>query len=198
MTDFVDPSPVAAWQHLDARVGFEVTWFAVNAAGIVIDGTTTAVEDGEAWTVEYAIRLDRTWHTQWARVRTRSVAGQWTTELAVAEPGRWMVDGRPAPQLDGCLDVDLEASAMTNAFPVHRVALEVGAEVAAPAAYVRVRPAAVERLEQTYVRRADRHGRRRYDYAAPALGFACRLEYDRHGLLLDYPGIARRVGVGLL
>jgi hypothetical protein len=30
--------------------------------------------------------------------------------------GSWVVDGRPAPQLDGCLDVDLESSSMTNAF----------------------------------------------------------------------------------
>ncbi|MDP2711268.1 MAG: putative glycolipid-binding domain-containing protein [Solirubrobacteraceae bacterium] len=199
MSDLVDPPPGAAWQHVGPRTGFEVCWFALGGAGVVIDGTTAAVEDGAAWTVEYAIGLDRTWATEWARVRTRSVAGERTTELAVVEPGRWTVDGRPAPQLDGCLDVDLEASAMTNALPIHRLGFEVGAEAAAPAAYVRVTPDAVERLEQVYVRRADRSGRRRYDYAAPAFGFACRLEYDRHGLILDYPGIARRVaGADLL
>jgi uncharacterized protein len=48
----------------------------------------------------------------------------------------------------------------------------------------------VERLEQTYVRLPDQG----YDYVAPVFDFACRLVYDESGLVLDYPGIAVRVG----
>jgi hypothetical protein len=33
-----------------------------------------------------------------------------------------------------------------------------------------------------------------YSYAAPAFGFTCTLVYDSSGLVLDYPGIAVRVG----
>jgi hypothetical protein len=39
--------------------------------------------------------------------------------------------------LDGCLDADLESSAMTNAMPVRRLGLAVAARAAAPAAYFR-------------------------------------------------------------
>jgi uncharacterized protein len=52
----------------------------------------------------------------------------------------------------------------------------------------------VERLEQTYARTADEASCQRYDYAAPAFGFAARLVYDESGLVLDYPGIAVRAG----
>jgi hypothetical protein len=38
---------------------------------------------------------------------------------------------------------------MTNALPVHRIALPAGAPADAPAAYVRAAGLAVERLEQT-------------------------------------------------
>ena len=107
-----------------------------------------------------------------------------------ADGGHWLVDGQAAPRLDGCLDVDLESSAMTNAFPVHRLGLPVGGQAAAPAAYVRALDLAVERLEQTYVRTADDS----YDYASPAFDFECRLVYDDSGLVLDYPGIAVRAG----
>ena len=48
----------------------------------------------------------------------------------------------------------------------------------------------VERLEQRYVRVAERE----YDYEAPAFEFACRLVYGDDGLVLDYPGIAERHG----
>jgi hypothetical protein len=37
-------------------------------------------------------------------------------------------------------------------------------------------------------------GRLQYDYGAPAFGFTARLVYDSSGLVLDYPGIARRAG----
>jgi hypothetical protein len=99
----------------------------------------------------------------------------------------------PAPHLDGCLDVDLEASAFTNAFPVHRLGLEVGQRADAPAAYVRAPGLDVERLEQTYARLPDDGRGARYDYVSPAFGFRAELVYDRFGLVLDYPGIAVRV-----
>lgn len=106
--------------------------------------------------------------------------------------GRWRIDGRPAPHLDGCLDVDLESSSLTNAFPVHRLGLPVGEHAGAPAAYVRALDLSVERLDQRYTRLADAGSRERYHYAAPAFEFECELLYDEYGLLLDYPGIATR------
>jgi hypothetical protein len=74
------------------------------------------------------------------------------------------------------------------------MSLALGARAAAPAAYVRAVGLAVERLEQSYLRAPDEAARQRYDYAAPAFDFACRLTYDESGLVLDYPGIAVRAG----
>lgn len=108
--------------------------------------------------------------------------------------GRWLVDGEGASHLDGCLDVDLEASAMTNALPVRRLDLRVGSGAAAPAVYVRAVDLAVERLEQFYLRTTDESTHQCYDYIAPAFDVACRLVYDESGLVLDYPGIAVRAG----
>jgi hypothetical protein len=88
--------------------------------------------------------------------------------------------------------VDLESSAVTNALPVHRMALPVGARAAAPAAYVRAADPSVERLEQEYLRTTDQGAHQRYDYSAPAFEFTCRLVYDESGLVLSYPGIAVR------
>ena len=134
------------------------------------------------------------WTTRSARISARSTGGLRSALLEADGRGQWLVDGRAAPELDGCLDVDLESSAMTNALPVHRMRLPVGGRAAAPAAYVRALDLAVERLEQTYVRMADEDSRRRYDYSAPAFAFECRLVYDDSGLILDYPGIAVRAG----
>ncbi|HEV8649633.1 MAG TPA: putative glycolipid-binding domain-containing protein [Actinomycetes bacterium] len=191
---FVVPPATAAWQHQDARSGFEVVYFHLLDDGCCIEGCTTAIEDGQTWAVDYAIRLATTWTTRSARISGRSASGSRSTVLEADGAGHWLVDGEVAPHLDGCLDVDLESSAMTNALPVHRMGLPVGGRAAAPAAYVRALDLAVERLEQTYVRMTDENSRQRYDYTAPAFEFACRLVYDESGLVLDYPGIAVRAG----
>jgi hypothetical protein len=159
-----------------------------------IEGWTTAVEDEATWVVAYRIELDHNWTTKRAEVFGRSALGSRRVKLEADGDGRWLVDGTVASRLDGCLDVDLESSALTNALPVRRLGLRVGDKAPAPAAYVRAVDLSVGRLEQDYVRVADEAGRQRYDYAAPAFGFACRLVYDESGLVVDYPGIASRVG----
>lgn len=183
----------AAWQHVGARTGFEVAYFQGRDARR-IEGWTTAIEDGRTWAVEYAIDVDATRATRSARIRGRSAAGFCSTLLEADGAGRWLIDGEPAPHLDGCLDVDLESSAMTNALPVRRMALPAGARATAPAAYVRAVGLSVERLEQAYVRAPGEAAQQRYDYTAPAFDFECRLVYDKSGLVLDYPGIAIRAG----
>ena len=182
----------AAWRHRGARSGFEVVYFEARNDGCRIEGWTTAIEDGATWAVEYAIEVDAAWVTRSARIRGRSTGGFCSTLLEADGTGHWLIDGESAPNLDGCLDVDLEASAMTNALPVRRMGLPVAAAAAAPAAYVHAVGLAVERLEQTYVRATDESTFPRYDYAAPAFDFGARLVYDQAGLVLDYPGIAVR------
>lgn len=78
--------------------------------------------------------------------------------------------------------MDLEASCLTNALPVHRLALEVRQAADAPAAYVRVLDLSVERLEHHYTRLGDRDGAQRYHYQASAFESQCDLSYDRAGL----------------
>ncbi len=191
---FRPPPAAACWRHTPAREGFEVAYFGAHQGGWLIDGTTAALEDGQTWVVTYRIVLDAAWVTRTARVSARTAAGPRETLLESDGAAHWLVDGDPARHLDGCLDVDLESSAMTNTFPVHRLDLTQGAGAAAPAAYVRALGLSAERLEQTYTRIADEDGRQRYDYAAPAFGFTSRLVYDESGLVVDYPGIARRAG----
>ena len=184
----------AAWRHRGARSGFEVEYFDAHGDGCRIEGWTTAIEDAATWAVEYAIEVDAAWATRSARARGRSAGGFCSTVLEADGAGHWLIDGESAPYLDGCLDVDLEASAMTNALPVRRMGLPVTAAAAAPAAYIHAVGLAVERLEQTYVRATDESTCQRYDYTAPAFDFGARLVYDQAGLVLDYPGIAVRAG----
>jgi uncharacterized protein len=188
----VTPSMVAAWRHLDIREGFEVLFLHAESDGVRLEGYSAGVEEGAAWGIRYDIVLDAGWATRSAHVAGRSTQGAYELRLEGDGVGGWLVDGSPAPELDGCLDVDLEASACTNLLPIRRLALEVGERAEAPAAYVRAADLRVERVEQSYLRLEDERGRRRYDYASPGFDFAAILVFDEHGLILDYPGIAVR------
>ena len=189
---FRDTPKYAAWQHRDSRDGFEVVFFHREKDGVRLEGSTTAVEDGEAWAVQYTIFLDSAWVTRSAHISGRSASGVHEVIVEGDGGGHWKIDGEAASHLDGCLDVDLESSSLTNAFPVHRLGLEVGQQADAPAAWVRALDLSVERLEQRYVRLEDEGNRERYRYAAPRFDFECELSYDESGLILDYPGIAVR------
>jgi len=185
---FADPPAAAAWRHVDASDGFEVVFCDPAGEGWRVRGHVAAVEEGVPWAVDYEIVVDGAWTTRLARVTAHAEDGTAATRLEGDGGGAWTVDGAPAPAVAGCLDVDLEASAFTNAFPIHRLALARGAAAEAPAAYVRAPGLAVERLEQRYASL----GGGRFRYASPAFGYDAVLTYDAAGLIVDYPGIAVR------
>jgi len=183
--------PFAAWRHVEARDGFEVVYPEARPdGGVRFTGATTAVEDGLPFAFAYAIDLDAAWRTRGAQLTTRTRDGVTELRLEADGAGRWWADGVERPELEGCLDVDLEASAMTNAFPHLRLGLRPGEAEDAPAAYVRAQDCALERLEQRY-ERLPAPGR--YRYTAPAFSFEAELAYDEHGLVVSYPGLAERV-----
>jgi len=55
--DFAPVPATAAWQHRDARSGFEVVYFQSFGERSRAEGWATAIEDGSTWAVEYVIDL---------------------------------------------------------------------------------------------------------------------------------------------
>ena len=182
---------MGAWQLIGAYTGFEVTRFSTTGDQITLHGTSLGVEAGTIWNLDYAIDLDSNWHVQRAVVNDR--AG---LRLVVETDGagrNWRVNGEPRPDLDGYLDFDLEASAVTNTIPVHRLALAVGDKGQSAAAYVRTNGLKVERLAQTYRRIQGKDGFIAFDYESPRFGYHDVLHFARDGLVVEYPEIGKRI-----
>jgi hypothetical protein len=181
---------MAAWRLSDAHVGFEVVAIEAGSDGSRFAGTSVGVEERVPWSFRYAVEIDASWHG--VRATIDAADGRRLTVEADAA-GLWLVDGIHEPLLDGCLDIDLEGSALTNTAPVHRLALDVGAEGESAAVYVRS-DLSVERLDQTYHRLPAEHGFA-FEYASPRFDYRATLVFASDGLVDDYPRVARRVEV---
>src|SRR4051812_16662240 len=165
------PLPAAAaWTHLGVRAGFEVLFASRDEAGRRLVGATTAREGEAFWSVGHDLELDAAWRTRRARVtrprragtaggapgrgpgggraRVTSLGRAGTARVTLERDpdDRWTVDGTPRPDLTGCVDVDLESSAVTNTLPVHRLDFVAGRSVAVAAAFVHAEDLRVERL----------------------------------------------------
>ena len=110
--------------------------------------------------------------------------------------GEWRVRGRRRRDLDGCVDIDVAATPLTNTFPIRRLArVGVGESRTVPVAWVEVPTLRVVRVEQTYTRLGPLHGVRggqRWLYGDPVHGTR-DITVDRDGLVIDYEGFAERV-----
>lgn len=182
----------AVWRHVGEPDGFECAFFRVEDDLLVVEGQTIALDRDDVWAVGYSIRVDDSWCIRDARVAVRTARGVGVVDLEHVG-SRWFVEGQHVPELDGCEDLDLDASACTNAFPLHRLALPVGGRADAPAVHVAAPELRVGRLEQVYEHLDDRDGGSRYRYRAPQVSFDSVIRFDGSGLVDDYPTIAERV-----
>jgi uncharacterized protein len=146
----------------------------------------------ETLSCTFSVLVGPGWVTRRVEASSVSGAGQRRRVLEATDRG-WTVDGTPRPDLDGCVDVDVAATPLTNTFPIRRLAhLRVGESVTSGVAWVDVPALGVTRVEQTYERLDDRDGLARWRYSDPAHG-AFVLTVDDEGLVVDFEGFARRI-----
>ena len=96
--------------------------------------------------------------------------------------------------LDGCVDIDIYPSPFTNTLPMRRLTdAVVGRPVAMDVAWVVLPGLTIQaaRQEYTLLERADAGARWRF--RGLDSDFVAEIDVDRNGVVLDYPGIARRV-----
>jgi hypothetical protein len=186
----VEPSVrVLAWQRTDENVGHSIARVERLPDGWVCHGSEVIAGPGATLACGFRVHLDADWATRTVEVWSMSRAGERRLRLTADVGGRWWRDGTHAPDLDGCIDVDVAATPLTNTFPINRLAgLAVGASATSSVAWVDVPELSATRVDQTYERLADRLWR----YSDQRHG-AFELSVDDDGLVVDYTGFASRL-----
>ena len=181
---------LAIWQPLETGMtGTDLVRLEPVATGFRAVGVVAAREPDGAWGVRFELAIDSGWRTRVVDVESISAAGVVRRSLHSDGAGTWHEGPARLPELDGCIDVDLEATPFTNTLPIRRLALGVGEAADVHAAWVGVRGLALEPRAQRYERLAPD----RYVYARPETGFRAELAVDAEGLVVEYEGLARRI-----
>ena len=171
------------WRRLD-QPGHEVAELTADGEGWRLSGVVLGASDGEPCRLEYSIECDSAWRTRRARVHGHLGGVPASLDITHAPASGWQVNGSLMPELGECVDIDLQFSPSTNLLPIRRLALGVGAQGLARAAWVRLPELVLEPLEQTYTRLSTD----RYRYATIDGEFERELTVNGNGLVLEYPG----------
>ncbi len=171
------------WRRLDAP-GHEIARLARSEHGWRLTGQALFNNDTQPCSLAYVVVLDESWMTLSAAV-SGFVGGDEIDVQIEANAGRvWCLNGSPDPQVEGCLDVDLNFSPATNVLPIRRLDLAVGREAKVGAAWLRFPSFRLEPIQQSYRRTSAST----YAYRS-ASGFAAELEVDEEGMVTRYGDI---------
>jgi hypothetical protein len=165
--------------------------------GIVADSIILGVQDQTPFRVHYEIRCDAQWRLQAVRVNLLDGSSQ-SLHLFIDTEGVWTTEGgKIISSLHGCVDVDISVTPFTNTLPIRRLALQPGSAATLNMAYIALPQMQVKVTEQRYTCLDITPSGGRYRFESLKDGeilFTAELPVDEDGLVLDYPGLFRRVG----
>ncbi len=160
--------------------------------GFAAHGTLVLAE-GELASARYELRCDASWRVTRLSVALTSASGTRTLELTADAAGHWRVNGQARPDLDGCLDIDISQTPLTNTLPIRRLTWTAGRSYDLAVTYVRVPELTAERADQRYTLlwRDDGDGSSLFRYESGT--FQADLPVDARGYVVDYPGLWQRI-----
>lgn len=173
------------WKPVD-EVGLEhcrvwETDDAINARSVLIGEF-----EGFAYGAQYDIQLAPDWTFRSLTLRLQD--GR-VLRLLSDGLGDWKVNGQRAPELEGCVDIDISGTPFTNTLPIRRARFTGGVPQHFAMAWVPLDSLELFRDEQIYTRLDAAH----YRYQSSDGSFEQVLTVDENGFVVDYPTLFSRV-----
>lgn len=183
---------VMVWRRILDDASVEHATVVSTTDGMALSGTVLAAEGGKPLRVDYTLLVDATWRSRSLDVVQDFDGERRSLALALGAGARWRLNGSDSPHLDGCIDVDLSLSPITNALPLNRLAPGPDGAAEIRAAWVRFPQLAVEPARQRYERLAPSV----YRYTSLASGYTATIHVDDANFPVEYEGVWKRIAVG--
>jgi hypothetical protein len=178
------------WQHLDAAGWEHVRIQDDHPLWDAYDSILVRYHQGQVLRGGYTLVTDKQWRTLELRLMLETQPGAMEAlHLLTEGDGRWTdADENHLPELDGCLDVDIQWSPLTNTLPINRIPLATGEEHEIRVAYIALPELLVRPVTQRYTRIDQRTVR----YKSETRDFERDLTVDADGFVTEYPSLFSR------
>lgn len=208
MENCVRPARTLRWQGLEDTARHDTAAVSFRDRELAAGGTSVTDEYTASWTLS----TSPGWVTTRFSIRVEAPGWSRSLELMRSPEGKWTVDTQvsgnsslPAPgiedtrALDNAQDVDLALCPLTNTMPILRLDLLNNAappdETRLTMAWIEMPSLRVLASEQVYSQVSpyrDERGNAIVLYSSDSGGFTAEITVDSDGLVLEYPGLARR------
>lgn len=171
------------WRRLDIP-GHEAVRVQRSGDGWYLDGGAVFLYEGKPCRLEYLIECDLEWRTVSALIDGWLDGSSINYPIKASKGNIWRRRGMEISEVEGCIDIDLNFSPVTNLLPIKRLNLDVGQSETVRAAWLRFPSFALEPLEQVYTRTSEFI----YNYRS-GTGFETEITVDGFGLPVEYAGL---------
>jgi hypothetical protein len=188
------PRRSVVWSHLwdpaTRGAGRELVWLSPGRA----QSNILVVEAARQYRVQYEMTWDvaesGAWIIREAHIKVEHARGGAAICLSHDGAGNWCSDaGRPEPEFEGCLDLDLWPTPFTNTFPIRRLDAPVGQPRAIEVVYIEAPELTIARKRQRYTRTTETAWR----FESLEDAFTAEIQVDDDSLVSHYDGLFERL-----
>lgn len=161
------------------------------------DGLIVGAVENQPVRLHYEVRCDSRYRFIMVRVSLYTPA-YCSLLLSLDPDGFWRTDksDMPLAQLQGCLDIDISATPFTNTLPIRRLGLQPGESAEIKVAYIAIPTLQISAAQQRYTCLAHSPDYSLYRFESLADNFSADIRVDADGLVVEVPGLFRRVWIG--
>lgn len=147
--------------------------------------------EGALYQVGYQLYANARWETERLDVMYQLRNKVKEIHLRSDMKGNWWLNDVPAPQFEGCLDVDITLTCLTNTLPIRRLDFTDQPTHGIKVVYVDVLDDTVLPVSQQYTRQDSGL----YKFENVPNDFEALIKVDDEGLVMFYPELFERVAI---
>lgn len=154
---------------------------------VLIDSVIVGYYENILYRVEYTIELNTSWE-----IRNCQIKVQLDDEIKIVklqcDNSKWLIDERHCPEFDGCIDIDIPLTPLTNSLPINRLNLLENEEAVINVIYIDLLEHNIRFVKQKYRRISEL----KYRYENIPNDFEAEVTVDEDGYVVDYPLLFKR------
>lgn len=161
----------------------------VLPGSIEVNSVITGNYKGDVYQVDYKIRLDITWQVKECLINSKvnNTARSWLLHKDTG--GGWQLSNELLPGTENCFDIDITVTPFTNSLPINRLQLQKNEPCEISVIYFDILVNDVRIVKQRY----ERLSAKSIHFQNVPNDFEANIEIDENGLVVNYPGLFRRL-----